>query len=53
MLSLLSHVKISADTKVCSVMGMEEGCGQDSLFDYELFTEMDAVELSNSMRKYL
>lgn len=39
--------------KVYSEMGVEKGCGQDCLFDYELFTEMDAVELSDSMRKYL
>lgn len=39
-------------TKVYSVMGVENGWGQGCLFDYELFTEMDAVELSDSMRKY-
>lgn len=34
-------------------MGVEQGHGLDCLFDYELFTKMDAVELSDSMRKYL
>lgn len=36
-----------------SLMGVGQDCGQNCLFDYELFTEMDAVELSDSMRKYL
>lgn len=34
-------------------LGDMRGCGQGCLFDYELFTETDAADLSDSMRKYL
>lgn len=39
--------------KARSAMRVGEACEQNCLFDYELFTEMDAVGLSDSMRKYL
>ena len=42
----------SVDANVWSAMGVETGRGQDRLFDYELFTDIDAVELRDSMRKY-
>ncbi|KAI9528201.1 hypothetical protein NQZ68_023181 [Dissostichus eleginoides] len=42
----------AGDSPLKARTGEQTGCGQACLFDYELFTEMAAVELSDSMRKY-